>query len=183
MTEMEKMLAGMLYSHRDPELAAAHKRALDLIYAYNHTMPDEEEKRQEILKQLINAGSNCHVETVFQCDYGFNIHIGNNFYANYDCTILDVCRVTIGDDVLMAPGVQILTATHPVHPAERLSGLEYGKPVTIGNNVWIGGGSIICPGVCIGDNCVIGAGSVVTRDIPGDTVAAGNPARVLKSVF
>ena len=183
MTEMEKMLAGKLYDHRDPELVAAHKRAIELMFAFNQTRPDEEEKRQEILRRLINSKSDFHVEPNFRCDYGFNIWVGDNFYANYDCTILDVCKVTIGNDVLLAPGVQILTATHPVDPAARLTQLECGKPVTIGNNVWIGGGAIICPGASVGDNCVIGAGSVVTKNIPADTVAVGNPARILRSVF
>lgn len=183
MTEKEKMLAGMLYLHTDPELAEGHKRALELTYAYNHTKPEEEEKRQEILHTLIEAKDKVFIEQNFRCDYGFNIHVGNNFYANYDCTILDVCEVTIGDDVLLAPGVHIYTATHPVDPELRRSGQEFGKPVAIGSNVWIGGGTVICPGVTIGDNCVIGAGSVVTKDVPADTIVAGNPARIIKSVF
>jgi maltose O-acetyltransferase len=182
MTEKEKMLAGELYNHRDPELTAAHKRAVALTGAFNRTAPDEEEKRQDILKELVDARGSFHVEPVFRCDYGFNIHIGDNFYANYDCTILDVCAVTIGDDVLLAPGVHIYTATHPLDPKTRRSALEYGKPVRIGSNVWIGGCAVICPGVSIGDDCVIGAGSVVTRDVPAGTMAAGNPARFIKNV-
>ncbi len=122
------------------------------------------------------------METPFYCDYGYNIEVGDNFYANFGCVILDVNRVTIGDNVLLAPNVQIYTAGHPVDPEKRLTGKEYGKPVFIGNNVWIGGGVIICPGVKIGDNVTIGAGSVITRDIPNNTIAVGNPCKVIKSV-
>jgi len=183
MTEKEKMLAGELYDHRDPELAQAHKKAVALTDDFNRTLPGEEEKRQEIIRQLLHAKGSFFIEQAFRCDYGFNITIGNNFFANYDCVILDVCAVEFGDDVMLAPGVHIYTATHPLDPAARKSRLEYGRPVRIGSNVWIGGRAVICPGVTIGDNCVIGAGSVVTRDIPAGTVAAGSPARVIKGVL
>jgi maltose O-acetyltransferase len=183
MTEKEKMLAGELYDHRDPELVRAHKRAVALADDFNRTAPEEDEQRREIIKKLLRARGEVHIERPFRCDYGFNITVGDHFFANYDCVILDVCAVDIGDDVMLAPGVHIYTATHPLNPQARRSRLEYGKPVRIGNNVWIGGCSVICPGVSIGDNCVIGAGSIVTRDIPADSVAAGNPARVIKRVF
>jgi len=183
LTEKEKMLAGELYHHLDPELVAAHKRAVALTDAFNRSLPGEEDVRQRIIRELVHARGGFYIEQSFRCDYGFNIYLGDRFFANYDCVILDVCAVKIGDDVLLGPGVHIYTATHPTDPQARKSHLEYGKPVSIGSNVWIGGRSVICPGVTIGDHCVIGAGSVVTRDIPADTVAAGSPARVIKSVF
>ena len=183
MTEMEKMLAGELYDHRDPELAAAHRRAVGLTDAFNRSLPEEEEKRRGIIRELLHARGGFHIEQPFRCDYGSNITVGDHFFANYDCVILDVCAVEIGDNVLLAPGVHIYTATHPLDPQARKSHLEYGRPVRIGNNVWIGGRSVVCPGVTIGDHCVIGAGSVVTRDIPAGMVAVGSPARVIKSVF
>lgn len=124
----------------------------------------------------------CHIEEPFHCDLGYNIEVGEWFYANYNCVILDVCRVTIGDNVMFAPNVAIYAAGHPVHPAARNSGYEYGQPVAIGNNVWLGGNTVVTPGVTIGDNVVVGAGSVVTRDIPANVVAAGNPCRVLRAI-
>ncbi|MDF2524594.1 MAG: maa, partial [Clostridiales bacterium] len=128
------------------------------------------------------AKDSFHIEAPFNCDYGYNIEVGENFYANYGCTILDVNKVIIGDNVLLAPNVQIYTAAHPVDPSKRLTGKEFAKPIVIGNNVWIGGGAIICPGVKIGDNVTIGAGSVVTKDVPENVVAAGNPCRVIRRI-
>lgn len=181
-SEKEKMLAGNLYAADNKELIKEREYAKNLTFEFNHTKPIEKEKRQEILKQLITAKGSFHIEAPFNCDYGYNIEVGENFYANYGCTILDVNKVKIGDNVLLAPNVQIYTANHPIDPIERLTGKEYAKPIVIGNNVWIGGGSIICPGVKIGDNAIIGAGSVVTKNIPDNVIAVGNPCRVIKKI-
>ncbi|HZH72272.1 MAG TPA: sugar O-acetyltransferase [Mariniphaga sp.] len=181
MTEKEKMLRGDLYMGSDPELTNEHIRAVNLWRMYNSVPPENRLRMLEILKELCpNQGDNVYVTAPFFCDYGYNIHMGNNVYINYNCTILDVCRVTIGDDVLIGPSVEIYTAIHPIDWKERATRIEYGKPVTIGNNVWIGGNATICPGVTIGDRSVIGAGSVVCKDIPDNVVAAGNPARVIR---
>lgn len=179
-TEKEKMLAGELYRADDPELTAERILSRQLVYDFNHSRTDELEKRTAILKKLLRARGNVFIEPPFYCDYGFNISVGDNFFANYNCVILDVNRVTIGDNVMFGPAVQVYSATHPTDPLIRRSGLELGLPITIGNDVWIGGGSIICPGVTIGDNVTIGAGSVVTRDIPSNVVAVGNPCRVIR---
>ena len=181
-SEKEKMLSGDYYNAGDEELVRERDCARNLTFEFNHTRPSEKEKRQEILKQLIIAKGSFYVEAPFNCDYGYNIEVGDNFYANYGCIILDVNKVKIGDNVLLAPNVQIYTAAHPIDPAERLAGKEYAKPIVIGNNVWVGGGTIICPGVKIGDNVTIGAGSVVTKDIPDNVTAVGNPCRVIKSI-
>lgn len=181
-SEKEKMLAGELYDGSDDKLIKEREYARYLTFEFNHTRPSEKEKRQEIIKKLINVKGSFHIEGSFNCDYGYNIEVGNNFYANYGCTILDVNKVKIGDNVLLAPNVQIYTAAHPVSPAVRLTGKEYAKPITIGNNVWIGGGAIICPGVTVGDNVTIGAGSVVNKDIPDNVIAVGNPCRVIKRI-
>ncbi|MCA1921673.1 DapH/DapD/GlmU-related protein, partial [Buttiauxella noackiae] len=144
--------------------------------------PDEKAIRSELLEQLLGQSLDAYIEPSFRCDYGYNIFLGKNFYANFDCVILDVCPVHIGENCMLAPGVHIYTATHPLDAVTRNSGVEFGKPVTIGNNVWIGGRAVINPGVTIGDNVVIGAGSVVTKDIPANSVVAGNPARLIKMV-
>lgn len=137
---------------------------------------------QEALAELVPyAGGNAHIEPPFYCDYGGNIVTGKNFYANFDCVVLDACRVEIGDNVMLAPKVQLLTATHPLDVEARVEkGVEFALPVKIGNNVWIGAGAIICPGVSVGDNTVVGAGSVVAKDLPANVVAAGNPCRVIR---
>lgn len=181
-SEKEKMLSGEYYSADDQELIAERDHARKLTFEYNNTKPDEKEKRLEILKQLINAKGSLHIEPPFYCDYGYNIEVGENFYANCGCIILDVGKVKIGDNVLLAPNVQVYTAMHPTDPLERLTGKENAKPITIGNNVWVGGGAIICPGVRIGDNVTIGAGSVVTKDIPGNVIAVGNPCKIIKKI-
>jgi maltose O-acetyltransferase len=181
-SEKEKMLAGELYNAADEELVSEREHARNLLYEFNHTIPGEKEKRQEIIKQLIVAKDSFYIEAPFNCDYGYNIEVGDNFYANYGCIILDVNKVSIGDNVLLAPNVQIYTAAHPIDPFERLTGKEFAKPVSIGDNVWIGGEAIICPGVKIGNNVTIGAGSVVTKDIPDNVVAVGNPCRVIRRI-
>ncbi len=181
-TEKEKMLAGELYHATDEQLQKEHEYAKSLTYEFNHCRPDEKDKRRRIIETLLNARGTFRIEAPFNCDYGRNIEIGDNFYANYGCVILDVNRVTIGADTMFGPHVQIYSATHPVEPHLRLQGLELGKPIVIGDNVWIGGGAIVCPGVTIGDNVTIGAGSVVTKDIPDNVVAAGNPCRVMRTL-
>lgn len=179
-SEKEKMLLGDYYNAGNEELIKERDYARNLIFEFNHTRPSEKKKRQKILKQLIVAKGSFYIEAPFYCDYGYNIQIGENFYANYGCIILDVNKVQIGNNVLLAPNVQIYTAAHPIDPMERLTGKEFAKPITIGDNVWVGGGTIICPGIKIGDSVTIGAGSVVTKDIPDNVVAVGNPCRVIK---
>jgi len=180
MTQKELMLTGQLYVASDPELTQDRLNARQLLYNYNHSRPDEVEKRKILLSKLFRSDTSCYIEPVFQCDYGYNIRFGENFYANFNCVILDVCPVTFGKNTFLAPHVQIYTATHPIDAQERISGHEYGQPITIGNNVWIGGNAVICPGVNIGHNVVIGAGSVVTKNLPDNVVAAGNPCRIIK---
>lgn len=180
--EKRKMIAGELYRPQDPELKADRLRARQRLHAFNHSEPEETALRKQLLAELLGEGEDAWFEPPFRCDYGYNIVVGEAFYANFDCVILDVCPVHIGDNCMLAPGVHIYTATHPLDPVERNSGLEFGKPVTIGDNVWIGGRAIINPGVTIGNNVVIGSGSVVTHDIPDNSVAVGNPARVIKTL-
>lgn len=180
-TEKQKMLAGELYLASDPELAAGSQRALHLLRQYNQTTIDERPRRTQLLQELLGqVGENPFIVPPLHCDYGSNIYLGDRFYMNYGGVILDCNTVHIGNDVMCAPYVQIYTAYHPTDPTVRLSGRELAAPIRIGNNVWIGGGAIICPGVTIGDNTTIGAGSVVTKDIPANVVAVGNPCRVLR---
>ncbi|MDD5945917.1 MAG: sugar O-acetyltransferase [Clostridia bacterium] len=184
MTEKELMLSGQLYFSGDKELSEERKRTKKLTRLYNNTTEEELEYRTELLSELFGSlGKNAWIEPDFHCDYGYNISIGNNFYANYGCIILDVCSVNIGDNVFFAPRVSLFTATHPIDAEVRNSGLEYGKPITIGNSVWIGGGTVINPGVSIGDGTVIGSGSVVTKDMPSNVIAAGNPCRVIREII
>lgn len=182
MTEKEKMLSGMAYNASDPELVNDRKKAKMLCKKYNDLDPDNYDERKKVLAELFSREHNAYIEPNFFCDYGYNIIIGKNFYANHNLIILDVNKVTIGDNVMFAPNVQLYTATHPVDAIQRISGVEMGYPIEIGDNVWIGGGSIICPGVKIGSNTTIGAGSVVTKDIPDNVVAAGNPCRVIRQL-
>lgn len=182
-TEWQKMLDGELYLAGDADLTAQRKRARRLSREFNATTEDEAEKRRAIARELFgNIGDKFEIEPPFRCDYGSLISIGENFYANFGCVILDCNRVSIGDNVLLAPNVQIYAAHHPIDPTVRLSGLELASPVEIGHNVWIGGGAMVCPGVSIGDNTTIGAGSIVTKSIPANVVAAGNPCRILREV-
>ena len=181
MSEKQKMLAGELYLASAPELVADRLRARKLTTDYNSISPDEPDRRLRILHDLFgHLGSGAEIESPFYCDYGNNIRTGNRFYANFGCVVLDCNRITLGDDVLYGPYVQVYAASHPVDPAIRLTRRELSAPVTIGDNVWIGGGAIILPGVTIGSGTTIGAGSIVTGDIPENAVAAGNPCRVKK---
>lgn len=180
-TEKQKMLSGELYRSTDPELVAERQKARYFTRLYNSTTEQEIEKRSQILFELFSAaGPIIEIEPPFYCDYGYNIHAGDGLFMNFDCVILDCHSVHFGEKVLCGPSVQIYTATHPTDPEIRLSGLELAAPVQIGNNVWIGGGAIICPGVTIGDHTTIAAGSVVVKDIPSRVVAAGNPCRIIK---
>jgi len=182
-TEKEKMLAGELYNAADPQLVLERQQARHFTRAYNNSFPEELEQRRQILKQLLGAcGENVVIEPPFYCDYGSNILMGDGVYSNFNCVVLDVCRVVIGDRTMFGPNVQIYTATHPIDAASRASGLEIGKPITIGADVWVGGSAIINPGISIGDRSVIGAGSVVVKDIPAGVFAAGNPCRVLRKL-
>lgn len=177
-TEKEKMLAGELYCPWDDELGKEHVQAQAILRTFNDS-PDE--NRSEILKALFGkTGEHFCIKPTFRCDYGYNIYVGENFFANYDCIILDVCPVIIGDNCMMAPRVCIYTATHPIDAKTRISGLEYGKPVTIGDNVWLGGSSVIAPGVTIGNNVVVAAGAVVVKDVPDNVIVGGNPAKIIK---
>lgn len=178
MTEKEKMLAGELYIHRDEELTKERGYLAEQIKLYNEQ--ESELHRTALLKKILGeVGKNVEIKSPFLCDYGYNIKIGNNVFVNYNCTFLDCNRIEIGDNVLIAPNVQMYAATHPTDYNIRLKNLEYAKPIIIGNNVWIGGGSIICSDVTIGENTTIGAGSVVVNDIPANCVAAGNPCKVI----
>ena len=182
-SEKEKMLAGELYDPLDPELSAWRRRARLLFKALNDTRDDQQDERARLIKKLIPAsGEGVWIEPPFYCDYGTNITLGDRVFFNFNCVVLDVAPVRVGSGTLFGPAVQIYAATHPLGAAERRTGLEYGKPVEIGDDVWVGGGAIICPGVRVGSRSVIGAGSVVTRDMPEGVFAAGNPCRVVREV-
>ncbi|MEB3355338.1 MAG: sugar O-acetyltransferase [Synechococcales bacterium] len=181
-TMRERMLAGEPYIATDPELSEMYLRAQRLLHRFNASFPDALAERQSLLQELLGSlGANAEIQPPFRCDYGCHIFAGERLYINYDCVILDCNVVRLGDRVLIGPKVQIYTATHSLDPAVRDGGWEYALPVTIGSDVWIGGGSIICPGVTIGDGSTIGAGSVVTRDIPPNVLAVGNPCRVVRN--
>ena len=182
-TEKEKMLAGELYFAADAELLAERLRARSLTRAYNATTELESERRTALLGELLGSMTpETFIEPNFRCDYGYNIHLGRNFYANFDLVILDVCEVRIGENCFMGPRVGILTATHPIDAALRATGAESGSPITIGDNVWIGGGVIINPGVTIGSNVVIGSGAVVTKSFGDNVILGGVPAKVIREI-
>lgn len=182
-TEKEKMLAGDLYNAADPQLVLERRRAKNMCRTYNATRDEEQEKRQQILFELLGAkGTQVDIQPPFYCDYGYNITLGEGVFFNYNCIVLDVCQVEIGDGAMFGPNVQIYTATHPLDFETRSTGLEMGKPIKIGAHVWIGGSVVIGPGVTIGDRSVIGTGSVVVKDVPADVFAAGNPCRMIRSL-
>ena len=182
--EKKKMLSGKLYSAKDdPQLAADYKKCRMLVRLFNGTTEEQRDYRRQLLGELLGGcKEKCSIEPPVHFDYGCNTYVGENFYANFDCIILDVNKVIIGDNVMFGPRVNVFTAGHPVDPEIRAEELEYGYQITIGNNVWVGGNSTINPGVTIGDNVVIGSGSVVTKDIPSNVVAAGNPCRVIREI-
>ncbi|MBU9674033.1 acetyltransferase [Planococcus sp. CP5-4] len=182
-TEKDKMLAGALYRADDPVLVRERVNAKRLLRLFNKSMETDGQERKRFMSQLLgSSGDRLYIEPNFRCDYGYNIHVGHNFFANFDCVFLDVCDIRIGDNCLVGPGVHIYTATHPLDIEQRLSGVESGKAVRIGDNVWIGGRAVINPGVTIGDNAVIASGAVVVKDVPANTVVGGNPAVVIKTV-
>ena len=181
-SEREKMLAGEMYDPFDPDLVAGRERARDLCQALNATRESESDARRRILRDLFGRGGDtAWIQPPFFCDYGTNIELGERIFFNFNCVVLDVCRVRIGDYTLFGPGVQILAPLHPMN-AQRRRQVEYGKPIDIGDDVWVGGGALILAGVRIGSRAVIGAGSVVTRDIPDGVFAAGNPCRVIRDI-
>ncbi|MFP4634349.1 MAG: sugar O-acetyltransferase [Nitriliruptoraceae bacterium] len=183
MSMMERMLGGELYIAGDPELAAAHARAQGLLERFNATSHEQRALRTELLQQLLGSmGDGVVIKPTLRCDYGFTISIGARTFINYDCVILDVVEVEIGADCQLATRVQLLTATHPIDPVARRAGWESGEPIVIGDNVWLGGGVIVLPGVTVGDDTVVGAGSVVTRSLPSGVVAAGSPARPIREI-
>lgn len=181
--EKDKMLSGELYKSFDAELLAERQRAKEIVFRYNSLQPSMIEERNELLKSLFGSvKGNFFIEPPFRCDYGCNIEIGENFYANYNLVILDCAKVTIGDNVLIGPNVGIYTAGHPLHFELRNEEWEFACPITIEDNVWIGGNVVLNPGVTVGRNSVVGSGSVVTKDIPANVVVAGNPCRVIREI-
>ena len=183
MNQKERMLNNLPYRAWLDGLEEERLACKTKTYEYNNIPPRDRAKRKELMRTIVGKiGEEFNIESPFQCDYGYNIEIGENFSSNHNLIILDVGRVKIGDNVQVAPNVSIYTAGHPVHPETRNTGYEYGIDITIGDNVWIGGSVSILPGVTIGDNAVIGAGSVVTKDIPANVIAAGNPCRVIREI-
>lgn len=177
------MIAGEIYQAMGRELFDERQHAKEQLYIFNHLEPSKIKARNQIIKKLFGSTTNLFfIEPPFRCDYGYNIFLGDNFYANFNLTVLDCAPVTIGANVMIGPNVSLFTAGHPVHPEPRVAGWEFAKPITIGDNVWIGGHSVINPGVTIGTNSVIGSGSVVTKDIPENVIAVGNPCRVIRSI-
>lgn len=184
MTEQEKMLRGLSYHAEDASLSRQRLRAKELCYRFQMLSPLESEKRQEILRALIGKmGEDCFITGPFWCDYGCNLTLGDRFYANHNLVILDCAEVRFGDDVLVGPNCGFYTAAHPLDAEQRKRGLEFARPIVVGNGVWFGGGVQVLPGVRIGDRAVIGAGSVVTRDIPPNCLAVGNPCKVLHEIL
>ena len=179
----ERMLRGELYVADDPDLAADHARAQRILDRYNATGHDEQAERDELLRDLLGSvGEGVVVKPAFRCDYGTYVSIGDGSFLNYDCVMLDIAPIAIGARCWLASCVQLLAATHPIDPIPRRDGWEYGAPITLADNVWLGGGVIVCPGVTIGEHTVVGAGAVVTRDLPAGVVAYGNPARVVREI-
>lgn len=184
MTEKEKRNQGILYDpNHDPELLREMVEAKDICYEYNRILPSKEQEREDLLRSFLGRCSSAFcIQPPFWCDYGYNIELGENFFANHNCVFLDGAKITFGDNVFVAPDCSFYTAGHPIDVEQRNAGLEYAYPIVIGSNVWIGGGVKVMPGVTIGNNVVIGGGSVVVRDIPDNVVAAGNPCRILRPI-
>ncbi|WP_408069650.1 sugar O-acetyltransferase [Butyrivibrio sp. JL13D10] len=183
MNQKERMLANLPYKAWMDGLGEERMETKKKIYKFNNLEPEKQDEKNILIKDILGkTGENVNIEAPFHCDYGYNIEVGENFFANYNLVILDVARVKIGDNAQIAPNVSIYTAGHPIHPDSRNSGYEYGIDVTIGDNVWIGGNSCIMPGVTIGNNVVIGAGSVVTKDLPDNVIAVGNPCRIVRKI-
>lgn len=183
MTTKERMHSQKVYFCDDEDLVREQEQCLETLYDFNHTRPSEKEKRQEILKSLVaELGENCYIEPPLHANWGRHTHFGNNVYANFNLTLVDDTDIFIGDSVMIGPNVTIATAGHPIDPELRKKVAQYNIPVRIGNNVWIGAGAVVLPGVSIGENAVIGAGSIVTKDIPANVVAVGNPCRVLREI-
>ncbi|WP_348920947.1 chorismate mutase [Enterococcus rotai] len=180
-SERQKMIDGELYFAGDPELATARKFAREQMKLINRE-EDTQIRRQLVEETFGSTGTGSYIEPSISFDYGFNIHVGKNFYANFNSIFLDICPITIGDNCMFGPNAQLYAATHPLHPVKRNSGLEYGKPITIGDNVWLGGGVIIAPGVTLGNNVVVAAGAVVTKSFPDNCVIGGNPAKIIKEI-
>lgn len=184
MTEKEKCLLGQLYdANNDKSLISERLHCKEMCRDYNDLRPTETEARENLIRTLLGKTDGAFlIEQPFYCDYGYNIEIGKNFYSNFNLVILDEAKVSFGDNVFIGPNCAFYTAGHPLDVTSRNKGLEYAKPIKVGNNVWFGGNVVVLPGVTIGDNCVIGAGSIVNKDIPSNTMAAGNPCRVIKSL-
>jgi maltose O-acetyltransferase len=181
--EWKKMLRGEPYHALDPEILSMLFKTKDAVWAYNQLKPSQLEARETCIKRILgHCGVQPMVNSPFYCDFGCNIHVGDHFFSNFNLTILDEARVTIGNHVLIGPNVSLFTACHPIDPEERRLGMEWAKPITIGDDVWIGGNVTILPGVTIGQRCTIGAGSVVTKDIPANSIAVGNPCHVIKKL-
>ena len=179
----DKLRSGELYSCIDPELQQRQQECLEVLYDYNHSRPGETKRRVELLNKLLaNMGENCYIEPPLHANWGCHTHLGNNVYANFKLTLVDDTDIYIGDSVMLGPNVVLATAGHPVDPELRRLVYQFNQPIHIGNNVWLGAGVIVLPGVTIGDNSVVGAGSVVTKDIPANVVAVGNPCRILREI-
>lgn len=181
MTEREKMIQGAFYDPSDPELMDLRNAARAFTTEFNR-IGNHDHANQPLLHSFLKNANKPYMEAPFYCDYGTNIFIGENFFANFECILLDCCPITIGDNCMFGPRVSLYTATHPLKAAERNSGLEYGKPITIGNNVWLCGNVVINPGVTIGNNVVVASGSLVIHDVPDNVLVAGNPAKVIQTI-
>jgi len=181
-TEYQKMLAGELYDSNDAILMHMRRNIRALMHEYNQTLYDKQQREVILGKMLGKIGLNIDIQTPFFCDYGCHIEVGENFFANFNCVFLDCNYIKMGNNVFLGPNVQVYTAYHPVLASERIKGPELAAPISVGNNVWIGGSTIICPGVSIGENTTVGAGSVVTKDIPANVIAVGNPCRILRKL-
>lgn len=183
MSVRERMKDGRVYFYNDEEIMKEQEQCMEILYDFNNTRPSQMKKRNEILKSLLaQVGENCYVEPPLHANWGKNTHFGNNVYANFNLTLVDDTDIFVGDNVMFGPNVTLATAGHPINPDLRIKAAQFNIPITIGNNVWLGAGVVVMPGVNIGDNSVIGAGSVVTKDIPANVVAVGNPCRVMREI-